>query len=87
MNNEKEILNKYKSYVIELRKHNDLYYNHDSPKISDADYDALKKKIVNLENKYEIIRKKFNLIIHQSSSWSNKFSTRKMLYWKRYCIF
>ena len=62
MNNEKEILNKYKSYVIELRKHNDLYYNHDSPKISDADYDALKKKIVNLENKYEIIRKKFNLI-------------------------
>ena len=32
MNNEKEILNKYKSYVIELRKHNDLYYNHDSPK-------------------------------------------------------
>ena len=49
MNNEKEILNKYESYVIELRKHNDLYYNHDSPKISDADYDAL-KKIVNLEN-------------------------------------
>ena len=44
MNNEKEILNKYKSYVIELRKHNDLYYNYDSPKISDADYDALKKK-------------------------------------------
>ena len=45
-----------------MRKHNDLYYNHDSPKISDAEYDALKNTIVNLENKYEIIRKKFNLI-------------------------
>lgn len=60
MNKEKETLKRYQKYLDELKEHNNLYYNHDSPKISDAKYDALKKKIINLENKYKFLKKDSN---------------------------
>ena len=33
----------------ELRRHNDLYYKHNSPEISDRDFDLLMKRLENLE--------------------------------------
>ena len=46
---------------MELKKHNDLYFNKDNPVISDADYDVLKKELLNLENKNKSL-KKLNLL-------------------------
>lgn len=36
----------------EIRRHNHLYYNQDSPEITDADYDALFAELMNLETEY-----------------------------------
>ncbi len=38
--------------VAEIEKHNELYYNNDAPQITDAEYDALRKKLENLESKF-----------------------------------
>jgi DNA ligase (NAD+) len=32
-----------------IRTHNDLYYGHDSPEVSDAEYDALVRELRDLE--------------------------------------
>ena len=55
MNNKQKILSKYKEKLKILKKHNNLYFNHDKPQISDADYDMLKQEIKKLENDYKYI--------------------------------
>ena len=55
MNEKKEIIKKYKDLVKNLKKHNNFYFNEDNPKISDADYDELKKEIIKLEKKYDYL--------------------------------
>ena len=45
MSEKNEIIKKYKLKIIKLKQHNDLYYNKDNPKISDATYDDLKNEI------------------------------------------
>ena len=51
-----EIIKEYSKKVKILKNHNILYYNNDKPKISDADYDLLKKEIFILENKYQYLK-------------------------------
>jgi len=46
-----EIINKYKKKISLLKKHNKLYFNKDNPKITDSEYDDLKKEIIELEKK------------------------------------
>jgi len=53
-----ELKNKYQTKLKELNKHNKLYYEDSKPILSDADYDILKKEILNLENKYNFLKKK-----------------------------
>ncbi len=36
----------------DIRRHNDLYYNKDAPEITDADYDALMRRLQALEEQY-----------------------------------
>tara|TARA_A100000164_G_scaffold379981_1_gene425933 strand:+ start:4947 stop:6983 length:2037 start_codon:yes stop_codon:yes gene_type:complete len=55
MNEKKEIIKKYKDLIKNLKKHNNFYFNEDNPKISDADYDELKKEIIKLEKKYDYL--------------------------------
>ena len=50
MNNKLD-LSKYNKLIKEIEKHNKLYYEKSSPKISDRDYDNLKKKINKIRNK------------------------------------
>ena len=51
----RSILEKYNKKIENLQKHNRLYYDKNSPKISDAEYDALKKEILDLEKQYEFL--------------------------------
>ena len=49
---EKFPIKKFKELVKNIQYHNNLYYNNDSPEISDADYDIL-------INEYKKIKKLF----------------------------
>ena len=51
MKNRNLIKKDYLSKIKELNKHNQLYYEKSSPKISDAEYDKLKQEIIELEKK------------------------------------
>ncbi|NDK08631.1 NAD-dependent DNA ligase LigA [Candidatus Gracilibacteria bacterium] len=39
-----------------INKHNDLYYNHEKPVISDYEYDVLRKKLVEIESKSNFMK-------------------------------
>ena len=56
-----KIINHYKNRIKILKEHNHYYYNEDSPKISDFNYDEIKKEITLLEKKYDHL-KKLNLL-------------------------
>ena len=84
----------FKEKVKEIKKHNNLYYNFDKPKITDSDYDKLKKEIISLEENYKFLKdlkildnlvgatptNKFNKIKHVSPmlSLSNAFNKENM---------
>ena len=79
MSNKAKIVKEFKDSISLLKKHNKLYYEKDSPEISDAEYDTLKKKIYNLEKKFPYLKKietANNLI---GSPPSNKFKKIKHL--------
>ena len=79
MNDKTNIINKYKQKIDNLKNHNKLYYNNDSPEISDAEYDLLKNEILNLEKKYKYL-KKLNLLSNVvGAPISNKFDKIKHL--------
>ena len=53
-----ELKKKYQIKLKELNKHNKLYYEDSNPTLSDASYDILKKETLDLENKYNFLKKK-----------------------------
>ena len=53
---ENEIKKYYNKKINELKKHNKLYFEKSSPKISDKDYDEIKREIFNLEKKYSYLK-------------------------------
>ena len=74
-----EILKIYKDKIKELKKHNFLYFNKDSPKISDAEYDKLKVELIKLEETNTSL-KKLNLLQNiVGSKPTNKFKKIKHL--------
>ncbi len=56
MPSKEEIKKKYKLITNEINKHNKLYYNESNPIITDAEFDKLKKSIVDLEKKYSYLK-------------------------------
>ena len=79
MNKKSEIIDNYKNKIKLLKRYNDLYFNNDSPEISDARYDDLKKEILDLEKKNNFLLKlKINTKIVGSPP-SNKFKKIKHL--------
>ncbi|MBD1150627.1 NAD-dependent DNA ligase LigA [Pelagibacterales bacterium SAG-MED29] len=79
MNRKLEVINLYKKKINLLKKHNKLYFNNDSPIISDAEYDSLKKEIINLEKNNNFL-KKLNLNKRMvGSPPSSKFKKTKHL--------
>ena len=46
-----KIIGNFKKKIKELKKHNQFYYTNDKPQISDAEYDKIKKELLDLEFK------------------------------------
>jgi len=90
----KKIINIFKKKINNLRAYNNLYYNDDSPEITDAEYDRLKEELLYLEKKNPELKKidtvekiigappsnRFKKIKHLSPmlSLSNAFSIEDM---------
>ena len=73
------ITKQYKKKVKELKLHNKLYFEKDSPKISDSKYDKLKTEIINLEKKYPYLIKAGSINKIIGSEPSTKFKKIKHL--------
>ena len=56
----KYIKQEYQKKINELKKHNKFYYENSSPVISYSEYDKLKKKVLNLEKKYNFLKSNFS---------------------------
>ena len=56
----KNIKQNYQNKINEFKKHNKLYYENSSPKISDKEFDKLKKEILELEKKYTYLKSNFS---------------------------
>ena len=69
----KEIKKLYKEKISQLKNHNEAYFQLDNPEISDADYDDLKKKILNLEKNYVYLQNKHSPTQNVGYKPSNKF--------------
>ena len=78
MSEKLKIINNYKKKINLLKKHNKLYFDKDNPKISDSEYDNLKKEILHLEKKNDFLLK-LNLNKTIGASPSTKFKKIKHL--------
>ena len=80
MVNNLEIVSLYKKKLKNIKKHNELYFTNNSPKISDAEYDKIKLEVLELEKKYPFLKKigSVNLII--GAEPSNKFKKVKHIH-------
>ncbi len=54
----KEILNNYKKKIIILDKYNKSYFDENISKVTDEEYDKLKRDILELEKKYSFLKSK-----------------------------
>ena len=52
----KEIEKIYIKKINKLKKYDKAYFEHDSPLISDKDYDGIKQEVLNLERKYKYLK-------------------------------
>ena len=79
MNEKREIIKKFNQKIRDFKKHNENYYNKDNPKISDSEYDELKKEIIELENKYSFLKKIGSVENSVGATPLNKFKKVKHL--------
>jgi DNA ligase (NAD+) len=75
----KKITITYGKLISALKKHNIYYYNDDSPKISDFEYDKLKKEALALEKNYTFLKKVDSVNNIVGAAPSNKFKKVKHL--------
>ena len=69
----KEIQKVYNKKINELKKHDEAYFEQDSPIISDKDYDSIKQEILDLEKKYNYLKSKDSPSEKVGYEPSNKF--------------
>ena len=73
MNENKEIIKKFKKLILEIKKHNKYYYIKDKPKITDAKFDQIKISALDLEKKYPYLKKYESVSNIIGAYPSNKF--------------
>ena len=59
--NRSKIIKDFKNKVAVFKKHNHYYHNKDNPKITDSEYDKLKKELFLMEENYNFL-KELNLL-------------------------
>ena len=79
MSEKDEIIKNFKDLIFNIKKHNRFYYVNDDPKISDQEYDLLKRQALEFEKKYTFLKKIFTLDNLVGSKPSNKFKKIKHL--------
>ena len=79
MEDTSKIQNYYLKKIRELKQHNLNYYSSDNPKISDQEFDQLKKEIIELEKKYNFLKKVGSIDKIVGAPPSKKFSKIKHL--------
>jgi len=73
MKNKNLIKKEYFHKIKKLKEHNQYYYEKSSPKISDAEYDKLKQKVIGLEEKYSFLKSKVSPSLLVGSKPSKNF--------------
>jgi len=68
-----KIISNYKKKIKSLKRYNKLYFINDAPKISDSEYDKLKREIIKLEKKYLYLKKIDSVNSIVGASPTNKF--------------
>ena len=76
MKNKEKIIKDFKKKLDILKAHNKSYFEEDNPKISDHEYDKIKKDIIDLSKKHNFL-KDLNFV---GSPPSNKFRKIKHLH-------
>ena len=79
MQEKDKIVKQYREKIQILKKHNKSYFIEDSPKISDAEYDEIKKNILQLEKEFPFLKKIASINNIVGATPSNKFKKIKHL--------
>jgi DNA ligase (NAD+) len=79
MNDKIKIVNQYKKKIKTLKDLNKHYFINDNPKISDSEYDKIKKETFELEKKYPYLKKIVSINSIIGSPPTNKFKKIKHL--------
>ncbi len=80
MRENKKIIEEYKKKINFLKKHNEYYYTQDKPKITDAEYDKIKKETLEQLKKYPFLKQTIKIETIIGAKPSNKF--KKILHLK-----
>ena len=73
MNEKKNIIKQHKEKIKRIKKYNNAYFSKDNPEITDAEYDKLKLSIIELETKYQFLKKMESIDQVIGAAPSNKF--------------
>ena len=76
MNEKDKVTRDYKKEDYYSKKHNKLYFVKDSPEISDARYDQIKKELNSLEQKYPYLKSYGSVNNLVGATPSNKFQKK-----------
>ena len=79
MNEKKNIIKQHKEKIKRIKKYNNAYFSKDNPEITDAEYDKLKLSIIELETKYQFLKKMESIDQVIGAAPSNKFKKIKHL--------
>ena len=70
----KEAQVRIEELIREIKRHNELYYNQDSPEIDDAEYDALTRELRALESEFPELAREDSPSLHVGGSPSSSFA-------------
>ena len=56
MHNKSKKIEEYRKKLEILKKYKHYYFNEDNPKITDSEYDSLKKEILTLEKNFSFLK-------------------------------
>ncbi len=79
MEDKTKIINKYRKLLNDIKKHNEFYFAQDNPKITDSEYDILKRKAIDFEKKFSFLSKVGSVNSIIGTAPLNKFKKIKHL--------